>query len=375
MNNCRINQPVVRALRRLCCFGVIALSTACSTTMSGRKSAPEADGLIYYLPAPHLYMSPQADGTVRVEVKYLPDPTNAYTLKLNSYLSKATFEVGTKDGLLTTVSLDADSSGIAASAVAAATEIRKTRLTAAQAKESAHKTQEEAKRTAVKAAAEAVAAQREKLALLEDKRAFYKANPPKEGAGVDLPALELEISQETLKLKQLENRLGLVKDTSSDAFNDPGRAAAMSTAGTAYGPMLFRMLPDGPGVKLVAVGQQLTLAAPALASEPGNQKPITEKIVIAKGDAVRDAVIQFAQAVASVDAKSAKVMNPSLGAGAAPVAAGNALAVSLSSDSKQLTVKLPNSLTAGQYRLEVDVIGAEGQRRLVAIPLRWLLDQ
>jgi hypothetical protein len=361
-----------RTFRGLCFLAVIAATAACTTTMSGGKAGPVAEGLVYYLPAPHLYLSPQADGSVVVEVKHLPDPSNAYTLKINSYFSNATFEVGTHNGLLTTVNLDVDTSGVAASAVTAATDIQKARMTSDKEKETARKTQEDAKRTAVKAAAEAVTTQRETVALLEAKRKFYTDNPPKAGSAVDLQALDLEILQERLKLTQLEARLGLVKDKSTSAFNDPGQVVT-SIQGTAHGPLLFRMLQDGEGVKLVAVGDQITVATPQAAAGASSVKATPAKIVIRKADAQRDVAIDFSQPV-QLTAGSTKLMDPALGVSASPVVPSDRLATSLSADNKRLTIKLLDTPQKGHYRIDVEVTGPSKLRQQIGIPIDWLVD-
>lgn len=371
MNGINFIAPVGHTFRLLCCLGAVLAVAGCTTTLSGGKAKGETAGLVYYLPAPHLYLSPQADGSVVLEVKYLPDPTNAYTLQLDSYLSKATFEVGTSNGLLSTVNLNADTSEVAASAVAAATEIRKAHITAAQTKDAARKTQEDAKRTAVKAAADAVTDQRDKVALLQDKQKFYEKNPPKEGSGVDLLELKLELSQEKLKLTQLEARLGLVKGASTSAFNEPGAVVA-SAEGVAYGPMLFRMLQDGDGVKLVAVEDQITLGTPKSVAASSSVKATPAKIVIRPRDVLRDAVIDFSEAVV-ITAGSAKVVNPALGAAAPPVVPNGQLSSSLSQDAKKLTIRLPSTLVPGRYRIDVDVTGPSGNRQQVSVPLEWLL--
>lgn len=369
MSGTWLSEAKGRMFRGLCSLAAMAVTAACTTTMSGGKAGAASKGLVYYLPAPHLYLSPQADGSVVVEVRHLPDPSNAYTLRLDSYLSNATFEVTTNNGLLTTVNLDADTSGVAASAVAAATDIRKARMTADQAKEAARKTQEEAKRTAVKTAAEAVAAQREKVELLEAKQKFFKDSPPNPGSSVELQALDLEVLQERLKLKHLEARLGLTKDASTSAFNDPGQGAP-SAEGIAYGPVLFRMLPEGKGVKLVAVNDQIVLAPP----EGSSRVTATPARIVIRKDAVqRDAIINFSNPV-KVTAGSTKVMNPALGGSAVPVVPSDRLESSLGADSKQLTIKLPSDLQAGRYRIDVEVTGPSNQRQQVGIPLDWLVD-
>jgi hypothetical protein len=351
----------------------VLVGAGCTTTLDGRIARAGNEGLRYYLPAPHIYLVPQADGSVLAEVKYLPDPSRAYTLNLNAYLSAATFDVQTSNGLLTSVSLDSDSSAVAVAAVQAAKDIRVAKLTAEQAQVQARKTQDGAKQAAVKSATAEVLAQREALDLLLDKRKFYVDNPiaANEETRRDL---ELEISQAKLKLAQLEHRVGLARDAASSSFNDPG-AGSDAGAGKAYGPIFFRVLPEGRGVKLVAVEPQLeiTTTAGALAVQVGAAQmltPTAKRFDIKSADTQRQFVVKFNAAV-TVEANASKLLRPS-DSSTAPVIAGNALKIFGSSDGKEVRIDLPPTLAPGRYRLDLTVQPAGGQRQLFSFVVSWL---
>lgn len=325
-------------------------------------------------------MEPQSDGSVKLEVKYLPDPNNAYTLNVNAYLSTATFDVKTKDGMLTSVGLNADSSAVAVKAIEAATDLRKQKLTAQHEQEEARKTQESSKKAATKAAAEAATAQREKLDLLQAKLSFHEKNKDKLGAlsAAERLQLDLEISQEKLKLDQLERRLGLVRSTPAEAFNDPGSAPAAGTAksgAAAFGPVLFRVLPDGAGVKLVALEAQAAFPAAGMVQAASGSPAAVEldaspkQVKIGVADAQRDIVIRFTEPV-SVDAARSSLRRPADGVTAAPVIAGPQLSASV--DGAVVKITLPASLAKGAYRLDLTVKPASGEAKLFGIAISWL---
>jgi hypothetical protein len=349
---------------------VVAFFCGCTTTMDGRPANAGSSGVRYYLPAPHVYMEPQSDGSVKLEVKYLPDPNNAYTLNVNAYFSTATFDVKTKDGMLTSVALNSDSSAVAVKAIEAATDLRKQKMTAEQKQEETRKAQESSKRVATKSAAEAVTAQREKVELLEAKLLFLKSKPGALPAAEQLE-LELEISQEKLKLAQLEQRLGLVRSAPSAEFNDPGAARANNGGSTAFGPVLFRVLPHGAGVKLVALDAQRPFPADgqaqAVASPHLDWSPKQVKIGVA--DAQRDTVIRFTEPV-SLDMARSSLRRPADGVTAVPAIAGPQLSALV--EGTVVTVKLPASLAKGAYRLDLTVKPASGEPKLVSIAISWL---
>ncbi|WP_313952767.1 hypothetical protein [Accumulibacter sp.] len=354
----------------LALIAAVLVGAGCTTTLDGHPATADSQGLRYHLPAPHIYMAPQSDGSVRAQVKYLPDPNNTYTLNLNSYLTSATFNVETKDGMLTTVSLDTDSTAMSVAGVQAATEIRKAQIAAEQSEEKARKAQEQAKQEAVNNADETARVQREKLALLIDKQKFYTAHPKLNDEKTRLD-LELEISQERLKLEQMERRLGLVRATPNGAFNDPGATAIV---GKAYGPVLFRVLPVGEGVKLVAVEAQAVLDAtaggPAAAPAVGGLVAHPDRFEIKRADTQHEIVVHFSHPV-TVDANASRLVRPSESA-TAVVIAGNKLKISAASGNTEVMVGLPNTLPPGNYRLDLIVQRDSGERKMVSLRVSWL---
>ena len=73
------------------------------------------DGLRYSLPKPFIQVTPAADGGMDADVIFLPDPDNTYVIKTcPSFLSTFTFNATVANGLLTSVTWNADTSVIGA---------------------------------------------------------------------------------------------------------------------------------------------------------------------------------------------------------------------------------------------------------------------
>jgi hypothetical protein len=369
----------------LICTAIFVLN-GCTTTMCGGPTANNKSGIRYALPAPHIFMNPQPDGTVTVEVKYLPDPNNTYTLSIDSYFSSATFDVQMNNGMLTKLSLDTDSSAIPNKAVTTANEIQKQIITDIQKEKDDKKAKEDANKAAIKAAADAVQVQNDKIALLKGKQRFYEANPD-----ASTPALQnelkLQISQEEITLRQLKSRLRLTQSGDSaannptDAFLDP--TSDNASLQNAYGPVIFRVLPtDNGGVRLVALENQGTYQT-SNSAQPVTPQPSlpsltftpTEAIVKA-GDKDRDIVVTFTQSLKAIDKERTRLVRPSDGTGAPPVLPGDKMAINIGGpEKKQIRLVLPNDVTKGEYRLDVTLqVEGNDAPQMKSIPIHWLVE-
>lgn len=373
---------VGRHLGLFICASIFVLN-GCTTTMSGGPASKNNHGIRYSLPAPHIFMNPQPDGTVTVEVKYLPDPNNTYTLSLDSYLSSATFDVKMTNGMLNTLSLDADSSAITDKAVTAATEIQKQNMVTKQKEKVAEQAKEDANKAAIKAAADAVQDQKEKIALLEGKKQFYIENPNAITPEA-LIELKLLISQENIKLQQIETRLGLAKiadsgaNDPSDAFSDPKEN--YKGLKNAFGPVLFRVLPTGNGgVKLVSLEKQETYQTSTSAQIDAPQTSLTftpSEAIVKAGAANLDIVFEFSKPIKKIDKENSHLVRPADGIGAPPVLSGDQLAISLEGpELKSMKLVLPKNTLKGVYRLDVVLrVQGDDERQGVSFPIHWLVD-
>lgn len=373
-----------RSNRPLAWCAAVLILAGCTTTMSGGPAASDKKGIRYSLPAPHIYLDPQPDGTVLVSEKYLPDPNHTYTLNLNSYMSSATFDIKLVDGMLTTVNLDADSSAVAVDAVSAATELQKQRMSADEKRKTDAKQAADASATEHKTAAEAVRKQQEKLALLKGKRQFYLDHPGNLSAQAMLE-LDLQISQEEIQLTQLEARTGFAKGGASandpwGAFSDPG--VAPNELKVAYGPVFFRVLPTEPdGVKLVAIEVQRQFQTSTSAVEtkvPAAASPlkfIPDLVTIRPKDASKELVFKASKPLERLDLGKSRLVKPSEGSSAVAIP-GSDLAIAITdSDMKSLRLDLPGTLPKGVYRLDLAVyVKGSPNAEMQSVTIHWLME-
>lgn len=88
-------------------LGAVVLLPGCAklqVTKVTDANAATGKGVHYYLPKPFIQVTPQADGTVAVDVVYLPDKSHEYAIDTSSTLSAFTFQVARDEkGLLTSV--------------------------------------------------------------------------------------------------------------------------------------------------------------------------------------------------------------------------------------------------------------------------------
>lgn len=329
--------------------------SGCATTMSGAPDSANKPGILYYLPAPHIFFNPHPDGTVEVEVKYLRDPNNAYTLNVSSFLSNTTFEVTTKDGLLKTLKLNTDASEFAEKALDAGLILQQAKMKAKKDEKDAEKQKADAREASIKTAAEGVLSKKEGIAVLDLEIQFYKKN-----GGItdkDLMAKELALSKAKLELEQLENRLGGLSSS-----NAPGAGAALLNPGknfpTAYGPVLFRVLQKNGKVKLVALeeGQRKFQTSKSGAKPSSTKSTLTispSAAIVKKSDTDHDISFTFSESITLVKNK-AMLRQSGTGVTGAAVLSGTALAISMTdADSKILKVVLPSTLPKGKYELDI----------------------
>lgn len=365
------------------CLSFFALS-GCTTLMSGGPATKDGTGIRYSLPAPHIFLNPQADGTITVEVKYLPDPNNTYTLNIDSYLSNTTFNVGLENGMLTSLALDSKSSEVAGKVISAATEIQKARMTAKQQQLKTDQGKKDAIKKTTNEVATEIRNKVKEIALLKDKMEFYNSQPTGTYSKKEFLDLNLEISQREVELDFLKKKLGLAK---SGTFNDP--SAFMDpikkddSLKKAYGPVLFRVLPtQNSGVKLVAVEFQKTFETSTSAVPidiPASPVDLTfrlSKVIVKKTDTSHDINIMFSKPIEAIDIQRTQLMRPADGFSSPPVLKGEQVPLSIeSSDSKKMKLVLPNTVQSGVYRLDIalKVKGEDGFQQQ-SIPIHWLVE-
>ena len=110
------------------------LASGCaSTQLTVRKVSAEGkepNGIRYSLPKPFLLITPGAsgDGSLKVEVIYLPDTSNTYAIDGRTKRGKYQLTVNVKDGLLSKVAWSQKDAALVAESVRVAVEIAKGEL-------------------------------------------------------------------------------------------------------------------------------------------------------------------------------------------------------------------------------------------------------
>lgn len=261
--------------------------SGCATFVSGERADLGKGGYEYSLPVPIIVVTPQANGTLDVKVDYLPDPNNTYVLRTESLISSYTLDVKRTNGMLTSVSLDAKADGVAEAIAESAGNVVKAKgdvLAKEKEKaEIAEKEQLKAIDQAELSLAIAVAKQKTIIAAKETSK-FLDA--------------ELAVAEAQAKLDHLSKRVA----SGGASYNDPGDG----TLPTAAGPVIFRVVTEADGVKLVALDGPSSFVT-SLAAKPGTKvEDLTAEV---QGSSVlkrdRDKPLQFVilvnKPVASVD--------------------------------------------------------------------------
>jgi hypothetical protein len=104
-----------------CCFVASAFSVALSLSgcanLTVTKVSADNDattkGVRYYLPKPYLQVTPQPDGTISVDVIFLPDKQREYAIDTSSHFSSYTFQIARDEkGLLTSLEYKASTTAV-----------------------------------------------------------------------------------------------------------------------------------------------------------------------------------------------------------------------------------------------------------------------
>jgi len=112
---------------------LLLLSACASTQLTVRKvqdGSQEPNGVRYSLPKPFLLVtpSPSGDGSLKVDVVYLPDSGNTYAIDGRTKRGKYELSVNVKDGLLSKVAWSQKDAALAAESIRVATEVAKGQL-------------------------------------------------------------------------------------------------------------------------------------------------------------------------------------------------------------------------------------------------------
>lgn len=235
---------------KLCAVLCFSALTACTTIVSGEKATPKSEGKRYSLPFPILEVIPNPDGTITVQNKFLPDPNNEYTVSAVSLMSKYTFDIQTKAGLLQSITMDADSTGVAKEALNAGAEVGKAKIEAdAKAAEAESKAAAE---RASKIAEKKLALAQAKNKLAKMKEINIQTDPDPYSAK-DIAQATLDVVEAETAYKAAQAQVNL--DTGANLDTGDNNATP-PTLKVAWGPVYYRIVQsvddDGPTVSLIA---------------------------------------------------------------------------------------------------------------------------
>lgn len=263
-------------LARAAALGLCAITgSACTTLFDSRPAAQATNGqgFRYWLPAPHIMLTPQADGSMKVDVIYLPDRTREYTIEATSVASRLDLVVtydATNPSLLASVKLDSTTSGAVQTALNNASALRAAEINAGQAEERAAETIRQGH-------AATIATLTREIALLENEDRILAGRPQTDAVTTRRQAIELEVSNKRMMIDLLRPLAGPAVTPASiplEGADDP--EAESATFPEVYGPILFRVWPTSevehgvrrPGVELRAVETQLSVDAIGISSAP-----------------------------------------------------------------------------------------------------------
>jgi hypothetical protein len=378
MTQTTINKFIFIAIQLFIISLFILTINGCITSMSGKQAIGGETGIRYYLPAPHLIVTPKPDGTASIEIKYFPDPNNAYTLNLESFFASATFEVKLTDGMLTSLNLDAKADNIPSEALKTAGELKKKQVDKDNAEDKKKKDKKDENAKAAEKDAEEIRTKENELKTAMEELKFYESHP---GTISDNDLLKIK-----WKIKELELQVEFLKEKANksdgSALNDPTQVYIPNLA-MAYGPVIFRILPaNNGGVKLVALDKQETFTTSV---EPPEKKPPEEirftpsPVVIKKDDQDKDILLTFTVPIESIDSTRIRLTNPSLGVKAPPVLSGDReIAFSIiSADRKNIKIVMLKDPKPGHYLLDLFIvfIVPEGKKQtaMITVEISWKL--
>lgn len=327
----------------------------CITTVDSRIATDAAKGQRYSLPLPVMKVEPQSDGTMTVEVLYLPDPNNTYTVTASSILGSYTLDVKTKEGLLDMVSFSPNGMAVAEQLATSAGNVEKARIDARSKADEAEAKAAEATAKVISDVSTAVATAQAKLDRLKELRdAGLKVTEEQ------IVAAEVDLAVAKAKLE------GLRPSTAS--FNKAANQPGSSSYPTAAGPLFFAMVPGGNGtVDLVASSPQVigetSFAVPAAEKPKTVVYEVDGSAVLRLGGNALELRLKASPAPKRVIQEDVELRE----------ASGRVLEdfqpfVTLGSKDGQsiLTVTFADDTPAGKYQLVIPVIGPDDTKQAPA---------
>lgn len=327
-----------------------AFAARCITTVDVQKVDPGTNpaGVRYFLPAPFLKVTPAVDGSVTVEILYLPDPNREYAVDARSVMAKHKLAMTLADNqLLKKIEWNGQSADVAKQVIESASNVLKEKITARAAAEKeaaeAAKKEADAQAAALAAAEKALADAELKLRIATDKGTFLRDNggTPEARLAAELAVLEARAQRDEAArvLADLQSKSSALKALMDKPENE------------APGPMLFRIVDTGKAAKLVPAAPQTDF--PTSTAQPV-MPPARMKLFI-KGNSVLmpatngsiSFVVVSSVALESVTPSTVVNTNTNTDAGFSSVATLNS--------TTEFTVALPNVTPAGKYKVNFGI--------------------
>ena len=218
---------------------VLAFLGGCSTFVESEKSTPSSKGIRYWLPITFLEVIPQMDGTIAVTPQYLADRNNEYVLRTNSLLSAYTLDVKrASNGLLEEVSLNQNGTALGEATASAAGTIAKARFDAeAKIADDRAKKIEDTRNVVADAETEVQQAKAKlnKLRELANEDEFKDTVKATDLLAAELAVASAEAKHDALRAEGARRGLG--------EFSIPGGGGDTKQP-RAWGPVLFQVVQD-----------------------------------------------------------------------------------------------------------------------------------
>ena len=363
--------PVAAFRAALMVTGALLTAGCANMSVSQVKDGDSVKGLRYYLPKPYLQAVPQADGSINVEVIFLPDRSRSYAIDTSSYLGSYTFQASRDEkGLLTALEFKASTTAVgqqlASSLGAYAVQAYNMQTAAAVAQQTQINTAQTALDTARSNLASAEATLASNLAngakpetILSDRAAVASAK-----AKADIAAETLLRAQTTAQLvSSPAAAAGTLAATTAPAI---GTAFPQAGAWTQppvlnlpqqFGPVLYAVNDDGKKVSLAAVKAKMDGTTP-LASQPAQPAfkttsaalgpPTLVPISQTQPASTKQATFVFDRPVEALTVPGSSITTDTT----PPAAADASAAPKLSADGKTVTVDT-TKLKPGNYLVTV----------------------
>jgi hypothetical protein len=331
--------------------------SGCITWLDVSKANGDSDGIHYFLPQTFIVMTPNTDGTVTVETKYIPDPDREYVIATRSFMGNYTMDVNrTDEGFLDTVTFSSDTTGVAKQLIQSGSTVRAAEIDAKAAKAKADA--DAAKAAADKTAGAIATADKTKSdAQLEVNVTQAKLDKLQQLAGAK-PSSDMQAQIVVAQVALAEAQARLTAATT--AYNTTAANAAAANGAVAKNklfapePVFFRVDMQPRSVALrqtFAQADRATWNTPKVDALPGKLQVLPHELVVRPdkdtgaltGTVKADRALQSARYITGRTQPDRKPLPP------------KAVIVSLQGDKSTVLIELPQSLPAGDYEIDTQM--------------------